>query len=178
MDDYMRKLAKNTNLSMISFTAAGAASFIGVDKRSIFTWIKRGKLSAKQNTKFDDWVVTGRDLVEFLHANPKYMHYLEDQDLKGFPAVRKDTVLAAIYRKKPRLYNVDDICRILHVAPETVRDWANNKGLKTVKNKHAISKHLYKLSDLREFLANNETYQKRLPKEGEEWYARTPEFLR
>lgn len=178
MDDYMRRLRKNTTLSMISFTATGAANFIGIDKRTVFIWIKRGKLKAKQNNQFDDWVITAPDLVTFLYANPKYMHYLEDQKLSGFHAIRKETILTAIYRKKPRLYNVEDICRILRVSPETVRSWSNHKGLRTVRNKHAVSKHLYKLDDLREFFANNEHYYKRLPKEGEEWYARAPEFLR
>lgn len=140
-------------LNNIVLTIDDASKLTGAHRRSVLHWCQDGKLKASRIVDNKSWGVKGKDFIEFLYYNPRYLKQLKEFNFKeSYMNDLKKIILERI-SIMPRLYSERDISKIFGISShKTVKRWVKYDRIIPIDKKPVYGGHLFNEDSIRYFL--------------------------
>lgn len=156
-------------ITSLSLNVNDVSKLLTVTPNSIYNWIRKGKLNGKFYPTEKLWIIKGRDILQFLYNNPKYVTYLRGQTFDKYYSEIQKTLLTAL-DKKGILYSRIDIANMFCVTPDAVTYWVKKGYLKPIKINivgNSRVKLIFDENSIDKFILNCPQYARLYVREGE-----------
>lgn len=141
-------------LKDISFNAVQIAPLIGVNRVSVQSWCKKGKIKAAKGINGRDWLITGMAFADFLYFNPKYQNFYRNAYFLGNRKTTRDIIIQSI-DARPLIFDMSLLCNIFDTDYDIIDYWVDCGELNALDIHSVYRARLFDEEGVREFVDKN-----------------------